>query len=175
MSVFFIAEAGVNHNGDLNIARKLIDVAAHTGADAVKFQTFKADTTVAKNTKTVAYQALTTKEGSQYDLLKRLELSEDNHHALIAHAKNCGIEFMSTAFDEDCAKFLFDVGVQRIKVPSGEITNLPFIRHLAQYELPIILSTGMASQDEVDRAVEMIKNACGNVKKTEPMTMPIGP
>lgn len=168
MSVFFIAEAGVNHNGDLDVARELIDVAARIGADAVKFQTFKADTTVAKGTKTVAYQALTTKEDSQYDLLKRLELSEDDHHALIAHARNCGIEFMSTAFDEGCAKFLFDVGVQRIKVPSGEITNLPFIRHLAQYDLPIILSTGMATQDEVACAVEMIKTTRASLEFTQP-------
>lgn len=156
MSVFFIAEAGVNHNGNMDIARALIDVAAQTGADAVKFQTFKADSTVAKGTKTVAYQAKTTNEDNQYDLLKRLELTEDDHHQLIQHAKDKHIEFMSTAFDLSCAQFLYDVGVQRIKVPSGEITNLPFIKHLAQYDLPIILSTGMATQDEIAEAVEVI-------------------
>lgn len=169
MGVFFIAEAGVNHNGDMAIARKLIDVAVETGADAVKFQTFKAGTTVAKGTKTVAYQEKTTKELNQFDLLKRLELSEADHHVLIEHARERNIEFMSTAFDLECAKFLYDVGVQRIKVPSGEITNLPFIKQLVQYDLPIILSTGMATQDEVAEAIEVISTTRTSLNFVRPL------
>ncbi len=162
MSVFFIAEAGVNHNGDIDIALELIDVAAKAGADAVKFQTFKASATVKDGTATVGYQKRHTAEDSQFALLERLELSEQDHLALAGRCVEKGIEFMSTAFDKSCADFLQTVGIQRIKVPSGEVTNLPFIRHLAAKNMPIILSTGMATLSEVEEAVTTIKN----VRKT---------
>lgn len=157
MTVFFIAEAGVNHNGDLDTALALIDIAADAGADAVKFQTFKASSTVKPNTKTVDYQKTHTAEDNQHALLQRLELSEADHIALAARCKEKNIEFMSTAFDEACADFLNAIGIQRIKVPSGEVTNLPFIKYLAATNLPIILSTGMATLEEITDAVAAIK------------------
>ncbi|WP_226635048.1 N-acetylneuraminate synthase [Brevundimonas poindexterae] len=156
MTVFFIAEAGVNHNGDIDLAERLIDIAADAGADAVKFQTFKASATVTPKARTVAYQALTTEETDQYRLLERLELDEDAHHRLIAHAGRRGIEFMSTAFDPESADFLIQCGISRIKIPSGEVTNIPFLRQLAAYGLPLILSTGMATLEEVREAVEAL-------------------
>ena len=159
MAVFFIAEAGVNHNGDVELAERLIDIAADAGADAVKFQTFKASATVSPNARTVAYQARTTAETDQYRLLERLELDAAAHHRLIARAALRGVEFMSTAFDPASADFLFQCGVSRVKIPSGEVTNIPFLRQLASYGLPLILSTGMATLDEVREAVAAIEAA----------------
>ena len=156
MPVFFIAEAGVNHNGDIALAERLVDIAADAGADAVKFQTFKAEATVTRDARTVAYQARTTAETDQFRLLQKLELDQAAHHRLIARANARGIEFMSTAFDPASADFLASCGVSRIKVPSGEVTNIPFIRQLAGYGLPLILSTGMATLEEVSDAVRAI-------------------
>lgn len=170
MSVFFIAEAGVNHNGDLDTALKLIEVAVRAGADAVKFQTFRASSTVQVGAKTVDYQKSYTGEEDQHALLKRLELSEEDHLTLAAHCRERGIEFMSTAFDADCADFLNSIGIQRIKIPSGEVTNLPFIAHLAATDLPIILSTGMATLAEITEAVETIKR----VRAEQGFTTPFG-
>jgi N,N'-diacetyllegionaminate synthase len=168
MTVFFIAEAGVNHNGDLDTAIKLIDIAAAAGADAVKFQTFKASSTVKPGTKTVDYQKTHTDEENQHALLQRLELSEDDHAKLADRCAEKNIEFMSTAFDEDCADFLNSIGIQRIKVPSGEVTNLPFIKYLAATNLPIILSTGMATLEEISDAVNAIKQVRAQNNFPEP-------
>lgn len=169
MAVFFIAEAGVNHNGDVELAERLIDIAADAGADAVKFQTFKASATVSPNARTVAYQERTTAETDQYRLLERLELDAAAHHRLIASAHQRGIEFMSTAFDPASADFLFECGVSRIKIPSGEVTNIPFLRQLAAYGLPLILSTGMATLDEVREAVAAIEATRAGKGFAEPL------
>lgn len=159
---FVIAEAGVNHDGDIGKALQLIDVAADAGADAVKFQTFSADRLVAANAPKAEYQKRgTSAPESQLAMLQRLELSPDAHHALLAHAEVRGIEFMSTPFDERCADFLLDLGVRRFKVSSGDLTNLPFIRHLAATRLPVILSTGMATLGEVERAIDVFYGAGG--------------
>ncbi|MDO6728357.1 N-acetylneuraminate synthase [Cognatishimia sp. 1_MG-2023] len=158
MGMFFIAEAGVNHNGSLKTALDLIDAAAEAGADAVKFQTFKAGKTVASGTKTVDYQRDNTDTNDQLSLLKRLELSAADHEVIAQHCSKMNIEFMSTAFDEDSAVFLNNVGISRLKIPSGEVSNLSFIRFLAGFNLPIILSTGMATLEEVGAAVEAIRS-----------------
>lgn len=157
MKTFVIAEAGVNHNGSDELALQLVDTAARCGADAVKFQTFSADKLVRRGAAKAEYQARETGEGDQHSMLKRLEMSESMHHALVARCEQLGIEFMSTAFDEEAADFLVGIGIRRIKVPSGEITNLPFLRHLAAKRLPLILSTGMATLDEVHEAVAAIR------------------
>jgi N,N'-diacetyllegionaminate synthase len=158
MKTFVIAEAGVNHNGRLDLALALVERAAEAGADAVKFQTFTADTLVAKGTATVAYQNRSG-HADQHEMIRSLELSHEAHGALAHRARELGIEFMSTAFDAASADYLVRLGVRRVKVPSGEVTNLPFLRHLAGYGLPVILSTGMADLDEVGTAVETIREA----------------
>lgn len=154
--VFFIAEAGVNHDGDVEKALRLVDVAADAGADAVKFQTFSAARLASVEAPKAEYQRRSTSEQeSQREMLQRLELTEDAHRRLLAHADRRGIEFMSTPFDEGCADFLFELGVRRFKVSSGDLTNLPFLRHLARKRRPVILSTGMATMGEVERAIEV--------------------
>lgn len=155
--VFVIAEAGVNHNGDEAIAVELVKVAARCGVDAVKFQTFSADKLVAKGTAKAEYQSLMTGEGDQHDMLRALELSESAHKRLAQACIDVGIEFMSTPFDEEAARMLLSLGMRRIKVPSGEITNLPFLRFLASQSVPMILSTGMADMDEIAAAVEAVQ------------------
>lgn len=159
MKTFVIAEIGVNHNGDRALALELIERAAEAGADAAKFQSFKAETLAAKGTATVAYQKNRDGSGDQYEMLKRLELSEELHHAAAAHCKAFGIEFMSTAFDAGSLDLLCALGIRRIKIPSGEITNTPCLRDSARRGLPVILSTGMADLDEVRHAVETVKAA----------------
>ena len=140
--VYIIAEAGVNHNGDLNTAKKLIDEAKKAGADAVKFQTFKAENLVSKTALKADYQKQTTdSKQSQYEMLKALELSIESHTKLIEHTKNIGIEFLSTPFDIDSANLLFELGLSKFKIPSGELTNLPLLRTIAKFKKPIILST----------------------------------
>lgn len=156
--VFIIAEAGVNHNGDEAIAIELVRVAARCGADAVKFQTFSADTLVAKGTAKADYQSRMTGDGDQYEMLRALELSESTHRRLAEVCAEEGIEFMSTPFDEAAAKMLLALGMRRIKVPSGEITNLPFLRFLASQSVPLILSSGMADMIEIHTAVQTIRN-----------------
>lgn len=155
---FIIAEAGVNHNGSEELAIELVDAAAKAGADAVKFQTFKADALVTRDASTAEYQREQTGEADQYSMLKRLEISEQLHHKLIDHCRKLNIEFMSTPFDFSAAEFLVGLGMKRLKVPSGELTNLPFIAELAGLDRPMILSTGMATLDEV-------KDAVGEVRK----------
>lgn len=148
--VYIIAEAGVNHNGDLNTAKKLIDEAKKAGADAVKFQTFKAENLASKTALKAAYQKQTTdSKQSQYEMLKALELSIKSHTKLIEHTKNIGIEFLSTPFDIDSANLLFELGLSKFKIPSGELTNLPLLRTIAKFKKPIILSTGMATMAEI--------------------------
>lgn len=148
--VYIIAEAGVNHNGDLNTAKKLIDEAKKAGADAVKFQTFKAENLASKTALKATYQKQTTdSKQSQYEMLKALELSIESHTKLIEHTKNIGIEFLSTPFDIDSANLLFELGLSKFKIPSGELTNLPLLRTIAKFKKPIILSTGMATMAEI--------------------------
>lgn len=154
---FIIAEAGVNHNGSEELALKLVDTAAQCGADAVKFQTFSADKLVRPGAAKAAYQKAATGDGDQHSMLKQLEMSEELHQLLFARCQLRGIEFMSTPFDEDAVDFLLALGMRRIKVPSGEITNLPFLRFLASKNVPLIVSTGMASLAEVQEAVQAIE------------------
>ena len=155
--VFIIAEAGVNHNGDINLAKKLIDVAAKAGADAVKFQTFKAEKLVTKQAQRAAYQDKNTQNNdSQYEMLKKLELSQTVHQELIDYCKVKGVKFLSTGFDNDSLAFLAQLGVRIAKVPSGEITNLPYLRQVASLFPEVILSTGMATINEIKDAVKVL-------------------
>jgi len=158
MKTFVIAEAGVNHNGSEELALALIEAAAASGADAVKFQSFSADKLTRKGAEKAEYQKKTTGEGDQHSMLKGLEISKPLHIKLFEHCAKLGIEFMSTAFDEEALDFLVALGIKRIKVPSGEITNTPFLRHVAGKGLPLIVSTGMADLDEVVAAVETIRD-----------------
>lgn len=156
--VFIIAEAGVNHNGDISLAKQLVDVAVSAGADAVKFQTFKAEKLVCKNAEKAAYQKETTNQAeSQLEMLKKLELSEEMHDQLIDYCKKKGILFLSTPFDVDSVDYLIELGIEIIKIPSGEITNYPYLRKIAQTGKKVILSTGMSSLKEVREAVEVLK------------------
>jgi N,N'-diacetyllegionaminate synthase len=155
---YIIAEAGVNHNGDLEMARKLVAAAVVCGCDAIKFQTFQASRLVSQKAAKCAYQRETTGgKGSQFEMIRRLELDEKAHRELMGVAKEEGIEFISTPFDEESATFLGNLGVHKIKVPSGEIDNLPFLAHVARLRKPILLSTGMAFLGEVDEAVRTIR------------------
>ena len=156
--VFIIAEAGVNHNGDIEIAKRLIDAASSAGADAVKFQTFKAEKLVCKAAPKAEYQMETTDGAeTQYDMLKRLELSVLMHKELIQRCKERNILFLSTPFDIDSIKFLLDLDLPIFKIPSGEITNFPYLREAARTQRKIILSTGMSSLEEVRAAVNVLR------------------
>lgn len=156
--VFIIAEAGVNHNGSIEIARRLIDVAAAAGADAVKFQTFKADKLTCMNVQKAEYQKQTTgAEESQYDMLKRLELTLDMHESLIDYCNEKQIMFLSTPFDIESADMLNALNMPIMKIPSGEITNLPYLRKIAGLKKKIILSTGMSTFEEVEAALATLK------------------
>ncbi|WFE67927.1 N-acetylneuraminate synthase [Thiomicrospira sp. R3] len=155
--VFIIAEAGVNHNGSLALAKQLVDVAAECGADAVKFQTFKAESLVTKTAKQAEYQTANTgKQESQFDMLKRLELSETDHHELVAHCCKNQIEFMSTPFDLKSIHFLNALGVERFKIPSGEITNYPYLKVVGSFNKEIVLSTGMATLADIEAALNLL-------------------
>lgn len=157
MSVFIIAEAGVNHNGSVELAKKLIDVAAKAGADAVKFQTFKADKLVSKTAKKAEYQQQTTDASeSQYAMIKKLELSEKAHHELMGYCKTKNVLFLSTPFDHESIDLLNDLGMKIFKIPSGEITNLPYLRHIGSLSKEVILSTGMADLGEVEDALDLL-------------------
>jgi len=158
--IFIIAEAGVNHNGSIELAKQLIDAAALAGADAVKFQSFIAEEVVSINAPKAEYQKETTEiSESQYDMIKRLELSKKDHLELIDHAKNRNIIFLSTPFDERSVDLLVEFGVPLIKISSGEITNHPFLKYISKKGLPIILSTGMSTLEEVAEAISVIKEA----------------
>lgn len=152
---YLIAEAGVNHNGDLAMAHRLVDAAVDAGADAVKFQTFRAESLVTVSAPKAAYQKATTDAGeSQFAMLKKLELSREAHVALQAHAAQRGITFLSTPFDEESADFLKKIGVSTLKISSGDLTNTPFLEHLAGMGLPVLLSTGMATLEEARAALK---------------------
>jgi N,N'-diacetyllegionaminate synthase len=155
-----IAEAGVNHNGDLNFAKQLIDAAADAGADLVKFQTFKADRLATSTAKKADYQSQTTDcTESQNTMLRRLELTEAMHHELIAHCAACNIGFFSTGFDIESVNLLVSLGQDSIKIPSGEINNLPYLRHIGQLGKTLILSTGMTTLGEIEAAIEILEQA----------------
>ncbi|MFW2352988.1 N-acetylneuraminate synthase [Aliarcobacter butzleri] len=155
--VFIIAEAGVNHNGSIDLAKKLIDVASESGADAVKFQTFKAENLVSKNAQKADYQKQTTdKNESQFDMIKKLELDVDTHKELMAYCKSKNIMFLSTPFDHDSIDLLSDLGLEIFKIPSGEITNLPYLRHIGRLNKKVILSTGMADNGEIEDALDVL-------------------
>ena len=157
---FVIAEAGVNHNGDAALAHRLIDAAVGTGADAVKFQTFRAERLAAPTAAKADYQARTTDAAeSQLAMLQRLELTAADFAALKAHCEERGLIFLSTPFEEESADLLERLGVAAFKLPSGEVTNLPFLRHVARKGRPIILSTGMSEMAEVTAAVDAIAAA----------------
>lgn len=158
MSTYVIAEAGVNHNGSIDLARDLIDVAAEAGADAVKFQTFRADTLVTPSAPKAAYQRGTTAaDESQHAMLRALELSEAEHRALVEHCSSRNIQFLSTPFDVESLQMLVErFEMPRIKVPSGEITNGPLLLAAARSGQPLILSTGMSTLGEVEKALSVL-------------------
>lgn len=155
--VLIIAEAGVNHNGDVNLAKKLVDVAVDCGADIIKFQTFKAETLVTKTAKMANYQiANTQKQESQFDMLKKLELSYEDFIALKKYCEEKKITFLSTGFDLESVKFLSELGLKLWKIPSGEITNLPYLEFIGKLGHEVILSTGMSTLEEVRDAVNIL-------------------
>jgi N,N'-diacetyllegionaminate synthase len=156
-----IAEAGVNHNGDMATARRLVDAAAEAGADLVKFQTFSAKTLVSAKAVKAEYQNRNEAGNSetQQSMLQRLELPKEAHFDLLSHCANCGIGFFSTAFDFDSLDFLNQLGLPYFKVPSGEITNLPYLRRVAGFGKELILSTGMATLGEIEAALEVIEQS----------------
>jgi N-acetylneuraminate synthase/N,N'-diacetyllegionaminate synthase len=162
--VFVIAEAGVNHNGDLKMARALIDVAVEAGADAVKFQTFSAERLVTTDAPKAEYQLQTTGDTeSQFEMLKRLELSADAHRELQSYCKERGIIFLSTPFDEEAVDLLDELGVPAFKISSGDLTNSPLLKYVASKGKPVILSTGMSELSELIEAVSVLNMAgCEN-------------
>ena len=158
IKTLIIAEAGVNHNGDLDLAKQLINAAADAGADLVKFQTFNANRQVTRTAKKADYQTQTTSSTeSQHAMLRRLELTEEMHHQLIAHCLTQNIGFLSTGFDIESVDLLVSLGQECFKIPSGEITNLPYLRHVGQLGKTVILSTGMATLGEIEAAIEVLE------------------
>jgi len=155
-----IAEAGVNHNGDMELAKRLIDIAADAGADLVKFQTFTVERLASQSAPKADYQNQTTDPvESQFAMLKQLELSMQMHEVLIAHCQQRNIGFFSTGFDIQSLDYLASLGAERFKIPSGEITNLPYLRHIGGLGKPVILSTGMATLGEIEAALEVLEMA----------------
>jgi len=160
MKTLIIAEAGVNHNGDIDLAKQLVTAAAASGADMVKFQTFKAHNLVTKTASKAAYQNKTADETeSQFEMIRKLELSKADHELLIEECNRHGIGFFSTAFDTDSFDMLVNMGIKQVKIPSGELTNLPLLRYMTRLGLPVILSTGMANMGEIEAALEVIENS----------------
>jgi N,N'-diacetyllegionaminate synthase len=159
--VIIIAEAGVNHNGDINLAKKLIDIAADAKVDYVKFQTFKAENVVSKIAKKASYQITNTKnkEENQLQMLKKLELSHDQHNELISYCKQKNISFFSTAFDLESLAYLKDFGLTMVKIPSGEINNLPYLRKAAALFSEVIISSGMSTIEDVKNALNVFLDA----------------
>jgi len=156
--VLIIAEAGVNHNGSMEIAKQLIDAAAIAGVDYVKFQTFNADKLVSKNAKKAVYQQknISDSDDSQYAMLKKLELSPDQHVELINYCTEKGVNFFSTAFDLDSIDFLSTLNLGLWKIPSGEITNYPYLKRIALKHEPVILSTGMCEMEDIENALSIL-------------------
>ena len=151
-----IAEAGVNHNGSIDMAKQLIDAAAVAGVDYVKFQTFKAEKLVTKDAKQAEYQQRNAAEDSQYAMLKKLELTPRQHEELVAYCQQKGVRFLSTAFDLESIEYLHSLNLGLWKIPSGEITNYPYLKKIAQYGEPVIMSTGMCSMDDVELALNVL-------------------
>lgn len=169
---YVIAEAGVNHNGSLTMAKQLVDAARNAGADAVKFQTFSAESLVVPAARKAQYQAIRTGEhGGQFDMLKALELSHSDFMNLAEHSRQAGIEFLSTAFDPAALEFLTRIaGVRYVKVPSGEITNLRLLLAAGHTGLPVLLSTGMANMGEIDAAIAALCHGAAEGGR-EPMSI----
>ena len=165
--VIIIAEAGVNHNGDIELAKKLVDVAVEAGVDYVKFQTFKSESLVSKFAKKAAYQIENTQDAieSQLQMLKKLELSNSQHFELVQYCNNKNISFFSTAFDLESLSFLKELGLNIVKIPSGEITNLPYLRKAAELFKEVIISTGMSSMVEIEEALDVFLQA--GIKKND--------
>lgn len=158
--ILIIAEAGVNHNGDFTLAKKLIDAAADAGADLVKFQTFSADRLVTSQAEKANYQGVATGYAeSQRQMLSRLELSEKMHQELIAYCATRNIGFFSTGFDIESVDFLISLGIDHFKIPSGEITNLPYLRHIGQFGKAVIMSTGMSTLGDIEAAINVLEQA----------------
>ena len=158
--VFIIAEAGVNHNGSIVLAKKLVDVASEAGADAVKFQTFKAEKLVSKNAPKAHYQQESTDPTeSQFEMIKKLELDVNAHKELMTYCKQKGIMFLSTPFDHASIELLNNLGLEIFKIPSGEITNLPYLRHIGSLKKRVIMSTGMADIGEIEDALDVLITA----------------
>ena len=158
--VFIIAEAGVNHNGSVELAKRLIDVASSAGADAVKFQTFKTEQLVSKNAQKAEYQKETTDGGeSQFDMIKKLELDVNTHKELMAYCEEKNILFLSTPFDHDSIELLNSLGLEIFKIASGEITNMPYLQHIGKLNKHVILSTGMADIGEIEDALDVLAEA----------------
>ena len=164
--ILIIAEAGVNHNGDINLAHKLIDAAVEVGADIIKFQTFNSNLVTTENAQKASYQVKNgLKDETQQEMLCKLELSNEDHYQLIKHCEAVNIEFLSTAFDEQSISFLNNLDLKRMKIPSGEITNLPYLRKVCSLKKPLIISTGMATLEEVESALNVVKSE--GIKNTE--------
>ncbi|MFC1666043.1 N-acetylneuraminate synthase [Pseudomonadota bacterium] len=160
MKTLIIAEAGVNHNGNSKLARQLIDVAVEAGADLVKFQTFTADSLVAVHASKADYQIDATDNcESQHTMLRRLEMTREMHEELFAYCDSCGIKFFSTGFSQSDVDLLATLGLDRFKISSGDITNLPYLRHVGRYGKPIIISTGMAALEEVRMALVILEES----------------
>lgn len=158
MSVYIIAEAGVNHNGDINLAKKLVDMAVFSGVNCIKFQTFVSSNIVSKNAEKAEYQKKETGNSeSQQEMLKKLELTFEEFIELRDYCNSKNIEFLSTAFDFESIDFLHSIGMNKWKIPSGEITNLPYLIKIAKLNQPVILSTGMSDIDEVKAAVKILR------------------
>ena len=153
-----IAEAGVNHNGDIETAKRLIDVASDAGVDYVKFQTFKAERLVSPSAQKAKYQIKndTNSDDSQLNMLKKLELSDADHKELISYCKSKNINFFSTAFDDEGISYLSSLNFDMFKIPSGELTNYPYLKAIAKTGLPVILSTGMANLDEIEKSINVL-------------------
>ena len=160
-TVIIIAEAGVNHNGDINLAKKLIDVAVEAGVDYVKFQTFKSESLVSKSAKKADYQIENTQDSTenQLQMLKKLELSHEQHIELMAYCRQKEISFFSTAFDLDSLIYLKELGLTMVKIPSGEITNLPYLRKAAELFSKVIISTGMSTLEDIEKALNVFLSA----------------
>jgi len=158
--IFIIAEAGVNHNGSIDKAIELIDFAAESGADAVKFQTFRSEKVISRGAPKAEYQKQTTDaKESQLEMARRLELPQEDFRKLAEHCRRRGIIFLSTPFDFESIDFLVELGLQTFKIPSGEITNLPYLRKVGSLHAKVILSTGMASLREVERAIDILESS----------------
>ncbi len=162
--VYIIAEAGVNHNGDMELAKKLVDKAKWAGADAVKFQLFKSENMTSSSAVKANYQRKTTGEmESQLQMLKKLEIGYDEHRILMEYCVELGIDFLTSPFDIESIKELCDLGIELIKIPSGEITNLPYLKKVAETKKKVILSTGMSDMDEVKRTIEVLESGCEEI------------